>query len=191
MKSIPESELSLAARIEAVLFVAPLPVTVGQLASVFDLPNREIHKGIKNLEGLYNNNPNNSGLRIQNHKGRYQLTTSPAAAQDIEKFLGLESKVKLSRAALETLSIILYFQPITRPKIDSIRGVNSDGVLKSMLRKGLIQEEGRTDTPGRPILYGTTPELLQHFGINSLNELPEIDIEEISIDEPYDIEKLK
>ncbi len=184
----PESELSLAARIEAILFVAPLPVTINQLASVFELSNREVQNGIKQLEMFYKKNTTDCGLRLQIHRGRYQLTTAPAAATEIEKFLGLESKVKLSRAALETLSIILYFQPVTRPKIDSIRGVNSDGVLKSLLRKGLIQEEGRTDTPGRPILYGTTPELLQHFGINSLNELPKVEIEESMIVDPAVIE---
>jgi segregation and condensation protein B len=184
----PESELTLAARIEAILFVAPLPVTINQLGDVFNLSNREIHKGISQLELFYKNNASECGLRLQTHRGRYQLTTAPAVATDIEKFLGLDSKVKLSRAALETLSIILYFQPVTRPRIDSIRGVNSDGVLKSLLRKGLIQEEGRMDTPGRPILYGTTPELLQHFGINSLNELPKVEIEEPIITDPAIIE---
>ena len=90
----------------------------------------------------------------------------------IERFLGLESTTHLSRAALETLAIIAYQQPVTRPQIDSIRGVNSDSMMKSLLNKGLILESGRADGPGRPILYSTTPEFLQHFGLNSILEMP-------------------
>ncbi len=84
----------------------------------------------------------------------------------------------MSRAALETLTIIAYKQPVTRPGIDAIRGVSSDGVLKSLLYKGLIQEVGRAEGPGRPILYGTTVEFLQYFGLASLEELPVLKLEE-------------
>jgi segregation and condensation protein B len=139
--------------------------------------NSEVEKGLQDLEIQYKDNQYTRGLRLQRYRGRYQLTTSPISTTDIEKFFGLDSKVKLSTAALEVLSIVLYFQPVTRPRIDSIRGVNSDGVIKSLLRKGLIQEEGRLDSPGRPILYSITPEFLQHFGLNSLEELPSLDIE--------------
>jgi segregation and condensation protein B len=112
------------------------------------------------------------GLRLQRHAGRVQLTTAPELAPLIEHFLGLEATTHLSRAALETLAIIAYQQPCTRPQVDSIRGVNSDGMMKSLLSKGLIQEAGRTDGPGRPILYSTSPEFLQHFGLSSIIELP-------------------
>jgi segregation and condensation protein B len=98
----------------------------------------------------------------------------------VEKFLGLEATARLSRAAMETLAIIAYRQPVTRPGIDAIRGVNSDGVLKSLLSKGLVQEVGRTEGPGRPILYGTSAEFLQHFGLASLTELPPYDRVEVS-----------
>ncbi len=97
-------------------------------------------------------------------------------ADYIEKYLGLEATSRLSRAALETLAIIAYQQPVTRPAVDSVRGVNSDGVIKSLLSKGLLQEVGRSEGPGRPILFGTTPEFLQHFGLNSLSELPPLDL---------------
>jgi segregation and condensation protein B len=107
-----------------------------------------------------------------------QLTTAPETAEAIERFLGLEATSHLSRAALETLAIIAYQQPVTRPQVDSVRGVNSDGVMRSLLSKGLIQEGGRAEGPGRPILYSTTPEFLQHFGLNSLNELPPLEREE-------------
>lgn len=171
------TELTIAARIEAILFVAPIPVTLNQLSEVLGISNSKVENGLHELEIQYKDNQYYRGLRLQRYRGRYQLTTSPLCTSDIEKFFGLDSKIKLSTAALEVLSIVLFFQPVTRPKIDSIRGVNSDGVIKSLLRKGLIQEEGRVDSPGRPILYATTPEFLQHFGVNSLEELPTLDIE--------------
>jgi segregation and condensation protein B len=89
----------------------------------------------------------------------------------------LEASSKLSRAALETLAIIAYQQPVIRPEIDAVRGVSSDGVLKSLLSKGLIQEVGRAERPGRPIIYTTTSDFLQYFGLNSLDELPPLSIE--------------
>ena len=107
--------------------------------------------------------------------GRVQLTTAPEHADLVERFLGLEATTHLSRAALETLAIIAFQQPVTRPQIESIRGVNSDSMLKGLLSKGLIAETGRTDGPGRPILYSTTPEFLQHFGLASIRELPALD----------------
>ncbi len=119
---------------------------------------------------------NGRGIRLQRHEGRFQLTTAPEMAEEIEKYLGLEATARLSRAALETLAIIAYRQPITRPGVDAIRGVNSDGVLKSLLSKGLIQEMGRTEGPGRPILYGSTQDFLQHFGIDSLDDLPPFEL---------------
>jgi segregation and condensation protein B len=101
----------------------------------------------------------------------------------IEKFLGLQATSRLSRAALETLAIIVYKQPVTRPQLDDIRGVNSDGVIKSLLSKGLIEETGRGEGPGRPIIYGTTSDFLQYFGLNSLDELPELDLGEQQAEE--------
>ena len=106
-----------------------------------------------------------------------QLTTAPELASIVEHFLGLEATTHLSRAALETLAIIAYQQPVTRPQVDSIRGVNSDGMMKSLLSKGLVQESGRADGPGRPILYSTTPEFLQHFGLSSIIELPPLAVQ--------------
>jgi len=104
-----------------------------------------------------------------------QLVTAPEAASYVERFLGLEARTRLSRAALEALAIIAYRQPITRPEIEAIRGVSSDSVLRTLLRVGLIEEVGRASTVGRPILYGTTFEFLQHFGLRSLHELPDLE----------------
>jgi segregation and condensation protein B len=97
-------------------------------------------------------------------------------ARIIEKYLGLETGTHLSRAAVETLAIVAYRQPITRPGIDAIRGVSSDGVLRSLLTKGLVQEVGRAEGPGRPILYGTSDAFLQHFGLSSLEMLPAFEL---------------
>jgi segregation and condensation protein B len=100
----------------------------------------------------------------------------------VEKFLGLEATARLSRAALETLAIVAYRQPITRPGIDAVRGVSSDGVIKSLLTKGLIQEVGRAEGPGRPILYGVTADFLQHFGLSRLEDLPPYEL--LEVEEP-------
>jgi len=166
---------SLEARIETLLFVAPGPVTVSQLAAALELDAGDIEQGLNSLESSY---PGKRGLRIQRHAGRIQLTSSPDLAGEIERFLGLEATSRLSRAALESLAIVAYQQPVTRPQIDDIRGVNSDGVLKSLLNKGLIQDIGRADGPGRPIIYGTTTEFLQHFGLSSLDELPPLNLDQ-------------
>jgi segregation and condensation protein B len=165
------------ARIEALLFVAAGGVLPSQIAAALDLPLKEIENHIEKLESRLASETTPHGLRLQHHHGRVQLTTSPESAADIERFLGLEGTGRLSRAALEALAIIAYQQPVTRPEIDAIRGVSSDGVLKSLLSKGLIQEIGRAERPGRPIIYATTSDFLQHFGLNSLEELPPLSIE--------------
>lgn len=168
--TIPETkEIDLPAALEALLFVASAPVPVLQLAETLKKSNQEIEQGLHNLAQGY---VLRRGLALQWHGGRVQLTTAPEFGELVEHFLGLEATSRLSRAALETLTIISYRQPITRPGIDAIRGVNSDGVLKSLLSKGLLQEVGRTEGPGRPILYGTSAEFLQHFGLSSLDQLP-------------------
>jgi segregation and condensation protein B len=163
-----ETELPLSVQVEALLFVAAEPVTTAQLAAALDVSASVVERALNELDAQLSSR----GLRLQRHAGRVQLTTAPQLAELIERFLGLESTTHLSRAALETLAIIAYQQPVTRPQIDAIRGVNSDSMMKSLLNKGLILESGRADGPGRPILYSTTPEFLQHFGLNSILEMP-------------------
>lgn len=158
--------------LEALLFVASAPVTVAQLGEALDRTPQDIEAGLKSLA---ENFKQGRGLSLQWHSDRVQLTTAPEMAAVVEKFLGLEATARLSRAGLEALAIIAYRQPITRPGVDAIRGVNSDGVMKSLLSKGLVQEVGRSEGPGRPILYGTTADFLQHFGLTSLAELPPFD----------------
>ncbi|HXD10061.1 MAG TPA: SMC-Scp complex subunit ScpB [Anaerolineales bacterium] len=163
-----EADLPLAVKLEALLFVAAEPVATAQLAAALDVAASVVERGLNELDASLASR----GLRLQRHAGRVQLTTAPQLAELIERFLGLEATSHLSRAALETLAIIAYQQPVTRPQIDSIRGVNSDSMMKSLLSKNLILESGRADGPGRPILYSTTPEFLQHFGLNSILEMP-------------------
>jgi segregation and condensation protein B len=171
----PKPSLSVSACVEALLFVAPGPVTAGQIAAALELSVESVENALKQLDMQYQESESPRGLRIQKHHGRVQLTTAGEYAQYIERFLGLEATSRLSRAALEALAIVAYQEPVTRPHIDAIRGVNSDAVIKNLLSKGLIQEVGRAEAPGRPILYSTTTEFLQIFGLNSLAELPPLD----------------
>jgi segregation and condensation protein B len=164
--------------LEALLFAAPNEVNPTQLAAALEVPVDEVERGLKELEELYKRDGSGRGLRLQHYRGRYQLTTAPQFAIYVERFLDLETTTRLSRAALETLAIVLYRQPVTRPQIEAIRGVNSDGVVRSLLLKDLIQEIGRAEAPGRPILYSATPECLQYFGLSSLSELPPLNLEE-------------
>ncbi len=177
-----EIDLPLSVKLEAMLFVAAEPVTTAQMAAALDVSPSVVERGLNELDAALAGR----GLRLQRHAGRVQLTTAPELAELIERFLGLEATSHLSRAALETLAIIAYQQPVTRPQIDAIRGVNSDSMMKSLLSKGLILESGRADGPGRPILYSTTPEFLQHFGLNSILEMPPLatpEVEEETHDE--------
>jgi segregation and condensation protein B len=175
MTASDNNELSLSAIIEALLFIAPGPVTPNQIATVLAVSINKVEAAISELETLYKADSGKRGLRIRYHQGRIQLTTAPEASLAIEKYLGLEATTRLSLAALEALAIIAYTEPVTRPQIDAIRGVNSDGVLKNLLSKGLIEEVGRADAPGRPFLYTTTTDFLGHFGISTLSELPPLD----------------
>ena len=163
--------LSVSAQVESLLFVADAPVSVGRLAEALHVTPGQVERALADLEATYTIR----GLRLQRDGSRVQLISAPEAAPGVERFLGLEARTRLSRAALETLAIIAYRQPITRPEIEAIRGVSSDSVLRTLLSVGLIEDVGRAPTVGRPILYGTTFEFLQHFGLRGLGELPPLD----------------
>jgi len=160
--------------LEALLFAAPGLSSVEQLSQALNVSKSEVEQS---LEALSAHLTVEHGLRLQKIRNQYQLITAPEHAEMIEKFLGLEVTSRLTQAALEVLAIVAYKQPTTRPEIDSIRGVNSDGVVKSLLAKGLIEELGRSEAIGRPILYGVTNEFFQHFGLESLDQLPTVDLE--------------
>ncbi|NIM92654.1 MAG: SMC-Scp complex subunit ScpB [Anaerolineales bacterium] len=169
-------DISFEARVEALLFVSPGPISVGQLARTLEASPRKVQRALESLEVQYEGR----GIRLQKHGSGYQLTTAPELAEDVESILHLEDTSRLSRAALEVLAIIAYQQPVTRPQIDSIRGVNSDSVLRTLLRHGLIEETGRSISPGRPILYSTTSEFLQHFGLSDMKDLPPLDLDTVA-----------
>jgi len=169
-----QETLSLEARIEALLFVSSLAVTPGQLSSALQATEKEVEEALASLERTLARR----GVRLVRHRREILLSTAPETVADVERLLNLESSTHLSRAALEVLAIAAYQQSITRPQIDAIRGVNSDSVLRTLLRFGLLEEAGRSDGPGRPILYSTTSAFLQHFGLGSLDHLPPLTSEE-------------
>lgn len=167
------SALDLNARIEALLFVSPELVSIPQIANALDSSVREIEKSLEELNRLFVNR----GIRLQRVNRSVQLITAPEISADVQRFLDLEETSRLSRAALEVLAIVAYQEPVTRPQIDAVRGVNSDSVLRTLLRHGLVDEVGRTDGPGRPFIYATTSDFLNHFGLTAIAELPPLNLE--------------
>lgn len=160
--------------IEGLLFVASEPVTVNHLASVIECRTAEVEEALKQLQ----EDCHQRGIRLQQLGNKVQLVTAPELTDYIERLLGLSLSGKLSTAALETLAIIAYRQPVTRPEIEAIRGVNSDGVLRTLLSKGLVEEVGRLDTVGHPMLFSTSFEFLRFFGLEDTADLPELDLPE-------------
>ncbi len=163
--------------LEALLFVAGEPVTVTELARALDLPPDAVEQALDALATTCAGR----GVRLQRDADRVQMVSAPEAAAVIERFLGAPASSRLSTAALETLTIIAYRQPITRAQIEAIRGVDSSGVLRALLSRDLIAEGGRLETAGRPILYVTTAEFLRQFGLSSLSDLPPLDLPEARV----------
>jgi segregation and condensation protein B len=162
------SVLRLDAQLESILFVASGPVTISRLASALAVSQSDVRDQLDHLEHRYNAR----GIRLQRNGQEVQLTSAPEAGEIVERFLGLETTSRLSQAALEVLAIVSYMQPVTRPQVDDIRGVDSEAALRTLLGKELVAEVGRRESPGRPILYGTTSGFLQAFGLTSLDQLP-------------------
>lgn len=163
------SSVGSARHLVAVLFAGGGPVKLEDAA-------RALGATPSSLEGtllhLRENPP--LGLRVQRHNDELELVSDPDSAPYVEALLGLDRPTKLSRAALETMSIVAYRQPVTRGEIDAVRGVNSDSAVTTLLNRGLIAEVGRKESVGRPTLYGSTSEFLQHLGLNSLEDLPSL-----------------
>lgn len=168
--------LPLLSAVEVLLFVSDGPVELSQLSKVLDQNSESLYGVLQTLNQNYIEQ--NSGLRIQNYNGKFQLVTHPSLALLIENYLSLDLTTKLSAPALETLAIIAYRQPVTRAQIESVRGVDSSGMLRSLLQRGLIEEAGRLDGIGRPILYNVTEEFMHHFGLTGLDELPTLETTE-------------
>lgn len=151
----------------ALLFAAPSALEMETAARVLKLTRDDLVDALAFLE----NHPP-LGLRVQKSGDSLELVTDPESAPFVEEMLGLNRPVKLSRAALETLAIVAYRQPVTRGDVEAVRGVNSDSAITTLLNRGLIVEMGRRDTVGRPVLYGTTSEFLQYLGLSGIDSLP-------------------
>jgi len=184
---VSDTELKYA--IEALLFASERPLTVDEIQEAFSaeggsLPDRQagasggqegvsekdVREYLAELKKEYETQ--SRGFKLFEIAGGWQLVTDERFSSYLKKFYQSREKKRLSRASLETLSVIAYKQPVTRADIEAIRGVNVDGALKTLLEKGLARIAGRKEVPGRPILYRTTKEFLEHFGLNSVKELP-------------------
>ncbi|WP_026369313.1 SMC-Scp complex subunit ScpB [Kallotenue papyrolyticum] len=163
--------------VESLLFVAAEPVAVDDLSRALELSVEAVEAALAQLADALRER----GIRLLRHGARVQLVAAPEAAAAIERFVGGGPPAsRLSTAALETLAIIAYRQPITRAGIEALRGVDSAGAIRTLLQRGLIAEVGRLPHVGRPVLYGTTDEFLKQFGLASLDQLPPLDIPEVS-----------
>jgi len=161
-----------AAAIESVLFVSGRPLERAELCKLLALDEAHLVAGLQLLENELIKQER--GIRLQRLGEQVQLVTAPENARYIAALLGLPMTAKLTSAALETLAVIAYRQPITRGQIEGVRGVNSDRALASLLQHGLVIEVGRAQSVGRPALFATTPEFLQLFGLTSLEQLPNV-----------------
>ena len=166
-----DHELDLLARIEALLFVASEPAGVEQLAQVLHVGEDAVEEALDALTARYQER----GLRVQRIHRQAQFVTAPEAAEYVQHFLGLDATTRLSSAALEALALVAYRQPVTRAQVEATRGVNCDAVLRTLLSHGLIAPVGRLEQAGRPIIYGTSFQFLQYFGLADLSQLPSLE----------------
>lgn len=160
------------ARLEAMLFACGDPVEASRLADVLELDVESVTKMLSSLGDSYEERE--SGLRLIRIDGKYQLCTREEYGQDVRKLLEIKKNTPLSQAAFEVLAIIAYNKTITKSFIEQIRGVDCSGSISNLVQKGLIEEKGRLDLPGRPLVYGTTDRFLRCFSISSLDELPDL-----------------
>jgi segregation and condensation protein B len=156
---------------EALLFVAERPLTTVEVADLGGVPRTQAEAALAALaEEMVDAG---RGLRLQRHDDAWQMVTAPEVGERLAAYAS-RSEARLTPAALEALAVVAYRQPCTRGEVDRVRGVDSDYVLRSLLHRRLIQEVGRRDTPGRPILYGTSFAFLERFGLTSLDDLPDL-----------------
>lgn len=160
--------------VEAILFLSNEPLTLETISKTLGINREKSKNAISFLINQYETDKT-KGIQIREIAGGFRFSTKPKVKKYIEEFYKYKKENRLSQAALETLAIILYKQPIPRANIESIRGVNSEGSLKTLMERELIVEVGRIDAPGRPIIYGTTKKCLETLGLNSIDDLPDID----------------
>lgn len=158
--------------VEAILFAAGEPVELQKIAAVFDIEPELAERILYNLAAELDERK--SGICLLRLGDKYQLSSRTEYAEIIRDFLELRKNTPLSQAAFEVLAVIAYNQPVTKSFVEQVRGVDCSGVITTLCQKKLIEERGRLDLPGRPLVYGTTPEFLRVFGISSLDELPSL-----------------
>ncbi len=160
--------------IEALIFISCKPVSLEKIKEVLkEFPQEEIEQALRDLLITYSSNER--GIQIIQKAGGFIFTTKPKHAPWIKRLLGLEKKNKLSQAALETLSVIAYHQPVTLSEISAMRQVDSSHSLKTLLEKKLVKIVGRKKSPGKPLIYRTTENFLSYFGLNTLEDLPSLE----------------
>lgn len=159
--------------IEALVFASSEPIQLKEIAEITAIQEHTVKQLLQDIIDEYHRS--RRGIQIIEVAKGYQFVTHPECADYIERMHQTPRNVSLSPAAIETLAIIVYKQPITRAEIEELRGVRVDSAITTLLERGLIKEVGRKDAPGRPILYGTTSKFLQYFGLNDLRELPSLD----------------
>lgn len=164
----------LGAAIESLLFVSGRPLERAELRKLLTINEEQLNAGLQNLKNALEKQER--GIRLQLLGEQVQLVTAPENAHYVAALLGLPMAAKLTTAALETLAVVAYRQPITRAQIEAVRGVNSDRALTSLIQHGLVAEVGRAQTVGRPALFATTAEFLQQFGLTSLEQLPGVSL---------------
>lgn len=158
------------AALEAVLFASGDPISIERLSQVFEVKPENIENLIEELSDKLDSS--NSGFKVVRLENTYQLVTRECYAEYIKKAFDIKRRTPLSPAALEVLAVIAYNQPVTRAFIEQVRGVDCSGVVSTLVEKGLIEERGRLELPGRPLLYGTTKTFLRSFSLNDLGDLP-------------------
>lgn len=166
------SNNNILASLEAMLFAAGDPVEPEKLADVLDIDIENVIKMLGHLEALYDENQR--GLRLIRIDGKYQLCTREEYAEEVKGLLEIKKNTPLSQAAFEVLAIVAYNKAVTKSFIEQIRGVDCSGSIANLVQKGLIEEKGRLDLPGRPLVYGTTDRFLRCFSLNSLDDLPDL-----------------
>ncbi len=169
--------MNLEAILEGILFVSGDDgLTIKQIMNILEIDKEKLKELIHKLNEQYNQD--NRGLKLEYFGEKLKIVTKKEHAQYYKRLIGEESKEPLTPSALETLAIIAYNEPVTRIMVDEIRGVNSAHIIRKLVFKNFIHEVGRSELPGRPILYGVTNQFLDYFGLKSTKDLPEINIEE-------------
>lgn len=158
--------------LEAMLFAAGDPVEPAKLSEVLDIDVENVIKMLGHLEAMYDER--DGGLRLIRIDGKYQICTREEYSESVRGLLEIKKNTPLSQAAFEVLAIVAYNKSVTRSFIEQIRGVDCSGPVSSLVQKGLIEEKGRLDLPGRPLVYGTTDRFLRCFSLNSLDDLPDL-----------------